>query len=244
MRIPGGLTPRLYAGLAATDTVLAASPSPVARRLRLITKPLLMPALGTAFMWSLSGRDIDDGGLLRGATVAAQACSGLGDIALLGKSEPAFLSGLGAFFGAHVAYTTAFVDAGRPLSDPEGRGGVVAAAATFATTAPLMGWAAGRKSPALRGPVIAYAGILSSMFAASTRLDPAIPASSRRKVVLGTGLFLASDTILGIREFVLPKQTALTDAAVMATYTAGQALIASGVSEAVRSRAGRRIKGA
>ena len=238
MIVPPGLTPRIYAGLAAADTALSASSSPVARRLRLITKPLLMPALGTAFMVSLSGREIDNGGLLRGATVAAQACSGLGDIALLNKSEPAFLAGLGAFFGAHIGYTTAFVDAGRPLSDRDVRGGALAAAAAFAAGAPVMGWAAGRKSPALRRPVIAYAGILSSMFAASTRLDPAIPASSRRKVVMGTGLFLASDTILAIREFVLPKQTPLTDAAVMATYTAGQALIAAGVSEAVRARAG------
>lgn len=238
MVIPPGLTPRVYAGLAAADTALAASSSPVARRLRLITKPLLMPALGTAFMVSLSGREIDNGGLLRGATVAAQALSGVGDIALLNKSEPAFLAGLSAFFGAHIAYTTAFVDGGRPLSDKEGRGGLAAAAATFAIAAPIMGTAAGRKSPALRKPVIAYAGILSSMFAASTRLDPAIPASTRRKVVLGTGLFLASDTILATRKFILPQETAWTDAAVMATYTAGQALIAAGVSEAVRARAG------
>ena len=237
MLIPPALTPRLYAGLAAVDTALAVSPWPVTRRFRMVTKPLLMPALGTAFMVSLSGRDVDHGGLLRGGTVAAQALSGLGDIALLNKSEPAFLSGLGAFFGAHVAYVVAFTDAGRPLKDPTGRGGTLAAAVAFTTLAPAMGWAAGRKSPKLRGPVIAYAGILTSMFAASTRLDPAIPASSRRKVVAGTALFLASDTILGLREFVLPRKTPLTDGAVMATYTAGQALIAAGVSEAVRSRA-------
>ena len=39
------------------------------------------------------------------------------------------------------------------------------------------------------------------------------------------------------REFVLPRKSPLTDAAVMATYTAGQALIAAGVSEAVRALA-------
>jgi uncharacterized membrane protein YhhN len=238
--LPPKLTPRVYVALAAADTALAASSSPTTRRFRMITKPLLMPALGTAFMVSLNGREVDHGGLLRGATVAAQALSGVGDIALLRRTEPAFLTGLSAFFGAHIAYMTAFADAGRPLGDREALGGVAAAAATFALTAPVMGSAAGRKSPALRAPVIAYAGILSSMFAASTRLDPSIPTSTRRKVVAGTGLFLASDTILGLREFVLPRKSPWTDAAVMATYTAGQALIAAGVSEAVRSRAPRR----
>jgi uncharacterized membrane protein YhhN len=236
--LPPKLTPRVYAALAVTDTALAASSSPTTRRFRLVTKPLLMPALATAFMVSLNGREVDHGGMLRWATVGAQAMSGAGDIALLRKSEPAFLTGLSAFFGAHIAYTVAFTNAARPVTDHEGRGGVAAAALTFAATAPLMGFAAGRKGPRLRAPVIAYGGILSSMFAASTRLDPAIPAPARRKVVAGTGLFLASDTILGLREFVLPRKTPWTDAAVMATYTAGQALIAAGISEAVRARAG------
>lgn len=237
MPLPPKLTPRVYVALAAADTALAASSSPTTRRFRMITKPLLMPALGTAFMVSLNGRDVDHGGLLRGATVTAQALSGVGDIALLNESEPGFLSGLSAFFGAHVAYTAAFLNAGRPLTDRSGSAGVLAAAATFAVTAPVMGRAAGGKSPALRAPVIAYSGILSSMFAASTRLDPKIPHETRRKVVAGTALFLASDTILGLREFVLPRKAPWTDAAVMATYTAGQALIAAGVSEAVRARA-------
>lgn len=240
MPLPRVLLPATYAALAATDTALAASPSPTTRRFRMVTKPLLMPALGTAFAGSLDRQEIGGGGLLRGGTVAAQALSGVGDMALLGKSEPAFLAGLGSFFGAHVAYTAAFTSAGRPLSDRSHLGGVAGAAATFAVTAPLMGWAAGRKSPGLRTPVVAYAGILSSMFAASTRLDPAIPSSARRTLVAGTALFLASDTILGLREFVMPKAGPVTtwaDAAVMATYTAGQGLIAAGVSEAIRSRA-------
>lgn len=235
--LPPAITPKVYVALAIADTALAASHSPTTRRFRMITKPLLMPALGTAFMVSLNGREVDRGGLLRGATVAAQAMSGVGDIALLNKTEAGFLTGLSAFFGAHVAYTTAFSDAARPLSGPHGRDGLLRAAGTFAVTAPLVGWAAGRRRPRLRGPVVAYAGILSSMFGASTNLDPAIPAATRRKVVTGTGLFLLSDAIIGLREFVLPRKTPLTDAMVMATYTAGQALIAAGVSEAVRARA-------
>jgi uncharacterized membrane protein YhhN len=237
MPLPRFLAPAAYAALAAADTALSASASPTRRRFRMVTKPLLMPALGAAFSASLTKEDITGGGLLRGGTVAAQALSGAGDIALLGTSEPAFLAGLGSFFGAHIAYTTAFVSAGRPLTDRSGLGGVKGAAAVFATMAPVMGWAAGRKSPSLRLPVVAYAGILSTMFAASTRLDPAIPASARRKVVAGSAVFLASDFTLALREFVLHEPPPVTDAAVMATYTLGQGLISAGVSEAIRSRA-------
>ena len=79
-----------------------------------MTKPLLMPVLGTAFAASLADVGVHDGGLLRGATVVGQALSGVGDIALLGPGRASFLCGLGAFLGAHLAYTTAFVAAGVP----------------------------------------------------------------------------------------------------------------------------------
>ena len=227
-----------YLALAVTDTALAASSSPTRRRFRMITKPLLMPALGTAFSTSLTTQGIQGGGLLRGGTVAAQALSGVGDIALLGKGDAAFLGGLASFFGAHIAYTTAFVSAGRPLTDRDGWTGVAAAAGLFATMAPVMGRAAGRESASMRAPVVAYAGVLSAMFAASTRLDPAVPRKARRKLVAGTALFLASDTILATRKFLLHDDSSLGEAAVMATYTAGQGLIAAGVSDAIRARSG------
>jgi uncharacterized membrane protein YhhN len=226
-----------YLALAATDTVLAAG-SPAQRRLRMITKPLLMPALGAAFSRSLTARGIQGGGLLRGGTVAAQALSGVGDMALLSGRDGAFLAGLGSFFGAHVAYTTAFVSAGRPVSVRAGWLGAAAAGGFLTTTAPVMGRAAGRHNPTWRIPVVAYAGALSAMFTASTRLDPAIPRRARRKVVAGAALFVASDTILATRKLLLRDDSSLGHAAVMATYTAGQGLIAAGVSEAIRARAG------
>ncbi len=239
------LAPAGYLALAAVDSALAASSSPSRRRFRVVTKPLLMPALGTAFVGSLARHDVGRGGVLAGAAVAAQALSGAGDIALLGRSEPAFLAGIGSFLGAHVAYTTAFVSAGRPLRDRAGLTGVVAATATFATLAPVVGTAAGRRSDRLRPPVVAYAGAICSMFAASTRLDPALPVRARRTVVAGTSLFLVSDALLAAREFLFPRPAqppahqALhpgVDAAVMVTYTLGQGLIAAGVSEVARSR--------
>ena len=236
-----------YAALAVTDTWLAGSRSPGRRRLRLLTKPLLMPALGTAFAASLreapgSDPSRDRGGLLQGGTVAAQALSGVGDIALLSKSEPAFLAGLSSFFGAHIAYSTAFVSAGKPLDDRSADTGPIAAAAFFTVVGPTLGWAAGRRSPRLRAPVTAYAGIISTMFAASTRLEDGIPADARRAVIAGTGLFVLSDSVIGLRKFVMKDPQPRSDALVMATYTAGQGLIAWGVAKAARTRAARSPK--
>jgi uncharacterized membrane protein YhhN len=202
------------------------------RRRRVLTKPLLMPALASAFALATPG----DGGRLRRGTLVAQGLSGAGDVALLGTGDPAFLAGLGSFFGAHVAYVTAFAAEGRPWGDRSHLGGVGVAAATFLTLGPALGWTAGRQSRPLRAPVVAYAGILTSMYAASTRLGDHVPPAARRAVVAGTATFLASDATIGLRKFVLRSPQPLSDAIVMATYTAGQALIAAGVARALRGR--------
>ncbi len=231
------LAPAGYLVLAALDSALAGSGSPSRRRFRMVTKPLLMPALGTAFVGSLARHDADSGGVLAGGTVVAQALSGVGDVALLNRSEPAFLAGLGSFLGAHLAYATAFVSAGRPLTDRSGVAGVVGAATLFAATAPAAGRAAGSRSARLRAPVVAYAGAISAMFAASTRLDTEVPLRSRRTVVAGSALLVASDMVLAARRFLLPQPPRpASEAAVMVLYTLGQGLIAAGVAQAVRSR--------
>jgi len=215
-----------YVALAAADTVLASRPGKGARAARFVTKPLLMPALATAFIGATEGH-----GALAKGTAAAQAFSWGGDVALLGKGDTAFLSGLGSFFAGHLGYVAAFSSARdrglEPLSP-----GVKAAGVVLATAAPVMAFAAGRQQPKLRAPVAAYSAVLASMFAASTRLDPNIPPRARRTIMAGTGLFLASDTILATREFLVKDQSHKLDAAVMATYTAGQGLIAAGVAQA------------
>ena len=222
-----------YTALAATDTRLAGHADPRVRRWRMLVKPLLMPTLAGAFALATPG----DTSTLRRGTLAAHALSGAGDVALLRHSDTAFLAGLGSFFGAHIAYVASFATEGRPLSDREHLTGVKAAAATFATLGPALGWAAGRSSPSLRAPVVAYAGILTSMFATSSRLGEHLPLEARRAVVIGTGTFLASDATIGLRRFVLRNPRPRSDAVVMATYTAGQGLIAAGVAHALRRRA-------
>ncbi|HET9500490.1 MAG TPA: lysoplasmalogenase [Marmoricola sp.] len=171
---------------------------------------------------------------LRRGTLAAQAFSWGGDVALLNSGRRAFLCGVGAFFAAHVGYISAFLsarDRDRTISNP----GATAAVASWLLLAPVMSVAAGRRDPRLRLPIALYAGALASMFATSTMLNRDIPTAARRRIVSGSSLFLLSDTLLGIREFLLDDDSPMLDSAVMATYTAGQWLIADGVKAAGRT---------
>jgi uncharacterized membrane protein YhhN len=98
-----------------------------------------------------------------------------------------------------------------------------------------MALAAGRKDPTLRLPIAAYAGILSTMFATSTMLRRSIPANARRRILAGTSLFLISDSLLGVQDFLLKEESPTLEAAVMGSYTAGQWLIAEGAAAAARA---------
>ncbi len=230
-----------YLGLAALDTYLAGKDRPAARRARFVTKPLLMPTLAASTKLAAqptNGSDGDSGTtgakvLLRG-TEAAQAFSWGGDVALLGKSNNAFLTGVGSFFVAHLCYIGGFTSSRDPkarLDDP----GAKAAAAVWVTTAPVMAFAAGRKDPNLRVPVAAYSGVLATMFATSTMLRDTLPASARRRILAGTSLFLLSDSLLGFQDFLRKERSPRLESAVMATYTAGQFLIAEGTAAAARA---------
>jgi uncharacterized membrane protein YhhN len=219
-----------YLTLAAVDTYLAGKEGKAARRGRFVTKPLLMPALAASTHLAAEERG---GSLVRGVQVA-QLFSWGGDVALLGRNERSFLAGVGSFFAAHVGYIGAFATARDPqagLSDTGPRAGVAA----WVATAPVMAVAAGRKDPTLRVPIAAYAGILSTMFATSTILHPDLPLSARRQILAGTSLFLLSDSLLGVQEFLRKDRNPVLESAVMATYTTGQLLIAEGAAHAARA---------
>jgi uncharacterized membrane protein YhhN len=178
-----------YVSLAVADCLAAGRRSSASRGLRRVVKPLLMPALTAAFLDGTRGRKSDAHRVLRTGTVAAKAFSWGGDVALLGASQRSFLVGVGSFFGAHVAYIAAFLSVRGEPDDWDTRG-LKGALGLWLTAAPVMSLAAGRKDPALRVPVAAYATILSAMFASSRTLDPALPEDARRMLRAGTALFL------------------------------------------------------
>jgi uncharacterized membrane protein YhhN len=164
---------------------------------RRLTKPLLMPTL------------------LRGKPRPVQralAFGAGGDIALLGTGDAAFMAGLGSFLAGHIAWVAAL----RPRST---------GAATPLRCAPYLAAWAGlnaylwSRTGRDRLPVLLYStALLGTALAALDTGDPAVTA--------GGALFLASDTLLALEKFA-HVQLPLHEGLVMASYTTGQALLAS-----------------
>ncbi|WP_246127595.1 lysoplasmalogenase [Amycolatopsis rhizosphaerae] len=192
-----------YALVAVADTTLALLG---ASRWRKITKPVLMPVLAAENRPAGPAATL---GLLG---------SWAGDVALLRGGDRAFLTGLGSFLAAHVAYTGAFAArGGRPRARL-----VVPVAVTTAATAAVIG----RKAGPLRRPVQVYALAIGTMGATATTVRG--PGAGR--IVAGAAAFMASDSLLALGRFVLPKRWArVTDAGVMASYTLAQWLIHDGL---------------
>ena len=216
-----------YVALAATDTWLSGQPSRAAHRARFLTKPLLMPTLSASL--ATNARAV--GSPLRTSTLVAQAGGWGGDVALLGSGTKSFLAGAGSFGVGHIAYVAGFLRrrGSRPLAqDP----GVRVIAGSWALTAPLMAYLAGRQKRELGAPVLGYGTLLAVMAAAGSHLDPEVPAAARRLTAAGAGLFMLSDTLLGLRKFAMTEPPAELETAVMATYTAAQFLLSEGAARA------------
>jgi uncharacterized membrane protein YhhN len=159
-----------------------------------------------------------------GQLVAAQTLSWAVDLALMRRDRAPFLVGLGSFLVAHVAYVSAYRcrSSQRLLAAPSRRrlvaGGSLVGAA--------MAVAAAREDPVVAVPVAAYGATLATMVAAATAVDRD---HGRGRLVAGASLFLISDTLIGVRRFLLRDRTDTLETAVMATYAAGQWCISDGM---------------
>lgn len=222
-----------YVALAAYDAHLAGRTDPHAHAVRRVTKPALMPLLAAGSVGSGAPSSL----------LAAQAASWAGDVALLRHSDDALRTGMAAFGAAHLVYTAGFLATRRSPTASTATTAPPATpapprpwlsrkrtrfAALAATNALALGYAAGRRDPALRGPVTVYGHVLGLMATA------ALSARGDRtgRLLLGSGAlaFVVSDSILGTREFVWRDSPAVLETGVMATYTAAQLLIAEGVA--------------
>lgn len=210
-----------YAALAVTDTLLAGL-GPRAHRWRRLTKPLLMPVLAA----SLARRTTRDDPTTR-LTLAAQAMSWAGDVALMEPGRTRLLTGVGSFFGAHLAYVAAFRTRGAVglLTTPRSQA-VLAAGSLIAFGNAVQ---AGRRDPALRLPIATYGSALGAMAASAALLPEGV---GNRRIQAGAALFLLSDSLLGLQMFLRHEPSPALEAAVMATYTSGQWLISEGVRSA------------
>jgi uncharacterized membrane protein YhhN len=149
--------------------------------------------------------------------VAALVCSLAGDVFLL-DGDRRFIPGLVAFLLAHVAYTVGLIVA--PDWSWIGFGvGVVLTAALVSTVGRRIVGSARRSEPVLGWAVSAYLVAISLMFCAAV-------ATGNWWAIVGAGLFVASDSVLGWRQFV--GSARWMPVTVMVTYHLGQAgLVAS-----------------
>ena len=94
-----------------------------------------------------------------------------------------------------------------------------------------------RTERGLGRPVFGYATMLATMVVAATHLDSTLSPASRRLTAAGAGMFMLSDTLLGIRKFMLTDPAPALESAVMATYTTAQFLLSEGAAGPEASRA-------
>jgi uncharacterized membrane protein YhhN len=148
--------------------------------------------------------------------LAGLGLSGLGDVALLVAGEVPFTAGLTSFLGAHGCYLAALA---RRRQGSARRLWWIAAAYVVAWGG--LNLVLYPRTGPLRVPVVVYGTVLAAMALAA--LDTGEPL-----VAVGGAAFLASDAILALDTFGAYR-VPQADGVVMLTYTAAQALIASGL---------------
>jgi uncharacterized membrane protein YhhN len=149
--------------------------------------------------------------------VAALVLSLAGDVFLL-DGDRRFIPGLIAFLLAHIAYTVGLVVA--PDWSWSGFGAALVAMALLAGTIGVQIVRAARRSKPVLGPAVtAYLLAISVMFCAAA-------ATGNWFAIVGAALFVASDSVLGWRQFV--GSARWMPVTIMVTYHLGQAgLVAS-----------------
>ena len=168
-------------------------------------------ALAVASLLAERGGD----GRARRLLTVAMAAALAGDVLLLNESW--FLFGLLAFLVTHLTYLALF------------RRGVgwfpsrLALAAILAVAAAVTAWEFPRLPSGLVVPVAVYTGVIALMVAQASGRAVALGTQDAWLVASGAALFMASDTMISINRFVLPF--GWSNAAIMATYYAGQILI-------------------
>jgi uncharacterized membrane protein YhhN len=201
--------------LVLADGPLGAAGVPAAAALAGATKPLLMPALLLALLIASPQRR--SGPVAVGAT--ALVLSWIGDISLGTPDGPGFLVGLVFFLLAHVAWIvliSRFLLVRRPP---------VAGLAYALWWIVFVVLLAPHTGPLLV-PVAVYGLVLATVAALALGSSPVVAA--------GAGLFVVSDSLLGLHVFVPGLPTWQTDAAIMLAYLAAQGLIVLGTVVHVR----------
>jgi len=178
--------------------------------------PTKLGAISLLVALALVVSPVDDA--VRAWFVVALVLSAAGDAFLL-AGDRLFLPGLASFLLAHLAYVVGIVlvDTWRPL-------GLLVGIAGSAVLFAVVGRRILAASGGLRGPVACYLVAILSMATLACASLPAVG-------VVGAVLFVASDSLLGWRMFVVERSRgadatpAWMPPAIMATYHLGQLLL-------------------
>lgn len=153
-----------------------------------------------------------------GGWILAGLClSWVGDAALLGHSEKAFLLGLGAFLLAHLAFVVAFLTTDPSVTRPS----LLFGLAWLAIVSQVIGWLLPHVGAAMRIPVIAYVIVISAMVVLS---GPAGVSRESLLIPLGAAFFAVSDIAVARNQFV--AKTVVNRLWGLPLYYAGQVLLA------------------
>lgn len=169
----------------------------------LVSKPLATVAIGAFALLHADGAST-------GAMVAGGigfVCCLAGDVFLLDAIDR-FVFGLASFLVGHLAFVVMFVLLGL---DTWSLGGValIIVSVVAGVLGNLIVRGATAKEPKLRMPVLAYLAVISAMTVVGW-------ATGRVAAVIGSTLFITSDSILGWRAFV--RERPWMPLAVMVTY--------------------------
>jgi uncharacterized membrane protein YhhN len=183
-----------------------------------ICKPLLMLSLGYYFAQNTVS------GTKRNLVIAALAFSWLGDVLLLFKGF--FVFGLGAFLVAHIFYIWAFsID--HPVKNISRRYHILPKIIILVYGIVLIRYLFPYLPATLKIPVSAYAITILTMVLAALNRIKAVPIQSGQLVLVGAILFVLSDSMIAVSNFVQPFP--MSGMAIMLTYAIGQYFIVKGL---------------
>lgn len=128
--------------------------------------------------------------------LAALALSWLGDVFLLGRSDAAFLGGLGSFLLAHLAFALSFLLRGVSVAASAAGAALLALVATF-----VWSWLSPHLPGKMRAPVVAYVLAIALMVSLAIGTTVARPSLL---LLAGAIAFFASDLAVARDRFVAP----------------------------------------
>jgi uncharacterized membrane protein YhhN len=204
---PSWLTLAGIAVLVSAGTVAVVAADTGRRTLLRVFKPAATLALLAVLGWPASAA----GWLVAAGVVASLA----GDVALLRRSDRAFLAGLASFLVAHVLYVVAFL--GVATLSPWTWGAGVGVLAAIGLLLPAI-WPG--VAPRLRLPVCCYAAAIGAMVVSAASTQGGRLGGAAWFAAAGATLFFVADSSLALNRFrrPIPHEAVLT----MGVYWLGQ----------------------